>query len=369
MGKTEIAHGELSRRDFLKTGIGAALGVATGALTFGAAGWPSAAEKAVVSIVKVSNDKIGIAVEEAIDLLGGINAVAKGKERIMLKPNLVAESPAFTTKREVIKTLAHLMKGSGKEVFIGEGSAAAGGFNAKQGEVYRTKNEAILNGMQQYVFDQLGYSDLARSLHIPLINLHSGEMVEVAVPGALVFDKITLHHSLTEIDLLCSVPMMKTHVLASVSLGMKNLIGLYPGRVYASVRAGVHDRAAKRGSRGVAFEIVDMVKANKLGLVVVDGSTAMEGNGPTQGSLVKMGLIIAGTNPLATDMVASRIMGFSTEEIPTFTWAQRVGMKPSSFEEIEVRGERISNVERVLVKPAVVSWESISQVWGAKELQ
>jgi len=364
-----MTHGELSRRDFLRAGIGAALGAATGTPAFRAAGWPLMPERAVVSVVKVQNDRIGFAVERAIDLLGGIETVAKGKNRIMLKPNLVAESPDFTTKREVIKTLSQLMKASGKEVFIGEGSATAGGFNAKNGEVYRTRNEEVLNGMQQYVFDQLGYTDLAHSLHIPLINLHSGEMVEVSVPDAFVFDKITLHRSLTDIDLLCSVPMMKTHVLASVTLGMKNLIGLYPGSIYASVRAGVHDRAAKGGSRGIAFEIVDMVRANKLGLVIVDGSMAMEGNGPTGGNLVKMGVIVAGTNPLATDMVAARIMGFTTREIPAFTCAQSAGMKPSSLEEIEVRGERISNVWRMFKKPDVVSWESISHVWGVKEMQ
>jgi uncharacterized protein (DUF362 family) len=359
---------DLSRREFLRVTMGVAMGAATGSLTLGAVRWPSTPERAVVSVVKIKRDKIGVAVEEAMDLLGGIETVAKGKERIMLKPNLVAEGPHFTTKPEVIKALSRLMKASGKEVLIGEGSAAAGGFNAKQGEVYRTKNKAILNGMQQYVFDQLGYTELAKSMHIPLINLHSGEMVDVSVPSAFVFEKITLHHSLTDIDLLCSVPMMKTHTLATVTLGMKNLIGLYPGSVYGSVRAWVHDHAAKAGSQGVASEIVDMVRANKLGLVVVDGSTAMEGDGPTQGSLVKMGVIIAGTNPLATDLVAAQIMGFKTEEIPTFTLAQRAGMKPTSLEEIEVRGEKISNVKRVLKKPAVVPWESISQVWGVKEM-
>jgi uncharacterized protein (DUF362 family) len=82
-----------------------------------------------------------------------------------------------------------------------------------------------------------------------------------------------------------------------------------------------------------------------------------------------MGVIVAGTNPLATDMVAARIMGFKTNEIPTFTYAQRAGMKPSSLDEIEVRGERISNVGRMFKKPAVVSWESISPVWGVKEMQ
>lgn len=364
-----MTHSELSRRDFLKAGFGVALGTATGILTLDAVGWPTMPKKALVSIVKIKKDKIGYAVEEAIDLLGGIKTVAKGKERIMLKPNLVAESLDSTTKREVIKTLSVLMKASGREVLIGEGSAAVGGFNVKQGETYRTRNEAILNGMQQYVFDRLGYTELAHSIHVPLINLHSGEMVEVSVPGAFIFDKITLHRSLTEIDMLCSVPMMKTHVLAGVTLGMKNLIGLYPGSVYGSVRAGVHDRAAHAGSHGVAFEIVDMVRANKLGLVVVDGSTAMQGNGPMEGSLVKMGVIVAGTNPLATDMVAARIMGFNTNEIPTFTYAQRVGMKPSSFDEIEIMGERISDVARMFKKPAVVSWQSISPVWGVKEMQ
>jgi uncharacterized protein (DUF362 family) len=223
--------------------------------------------------------------------------------------------------------------------------------------------------MQQHVFDNLGYTDLAHTMHIPLINLHSGEMVEVSVPGAFSFDRITLHRLLTDIDMLCSVPMMKTHVLATVTLGMKNLIGLYPGSIYASVRAGVHDRAASAGSRGIAFEIVDMVRANKLGLVVVDGSMAMEGDGPTGGSLVKMGVIVAGTNPLATDMVAARIMGFTPEEIPVFSCAQKAGMTPMSLEEIEVRGERLREVRRNFKKPSVVTWESISQFWGVKEMQ
>jgi len=70
--------------------------------------------------------------------------------------------------------------------------------------------------MQQFVFDSLGYTELARSLNIPLVNLHVGDMVEVDVPGGLAYPKLTLHRALTETDLLCSVPMMKTHGLATV---------------------------------------------------------------------------------------------------------------------------------------------------------
>jgi uncharacterized protein (DUF362 family) len=349
-----------TRRDFIKLGLAGTL--------YTAAGFPAVTPKPVVSIVKIKNDKIDYAVEKAIDLLGGINTVTHGKNSIMLKPNLVAESPTYTTKPAVIQALARLMKNAGKDVLIGEGSAAAGGFNFKDNEQYRTRKQDILDPMQKFIFDQLGYTELSHSMGIPLVNLHSGDLVDVTVPHALAFDKITLHKSLQDIDMLCSVPIMKTHVLATVTLGMKNLIGLYPGTVYYSVRSWLHDRAHEKKSPGVAFEIVDMVLANKLGLVVIDASMAMEGNGPTGGSLVKMDLIMAGTNPLATDMVAASIMGFEPTEIPTFTWAIKSGMRPSDINEIEIRGETIKSVRRKFVKPNILHWSDINKSWGVKEI-
>jgi uncharacterized protein (DUF362 family) len=360
---------QISRRDFLVKGS-AAIGYATLSSLMGSCAPQkiTLSGKPVVSIVKIKRGKIDVAVEEAIDLLEGIEAVTEGKDRIMLKPNLVAESPDFTTKPEVIKTLARLMKEAGKEVLIGEGSAAVGGFNARGGEVYRTSNRDILDRMQQFVFDELGYTELAKSLEIPLINLHSGEMIDVPVPDGLAFDKITLHHTLSEIDLLCSVPMMKTHTLATVTLGMKNLIGLYPGTAYCSVRACVHDLAADAGSPGIAFETIDMVKANKLGLVVVDGSMAMEGDGPTEGDLVRMDVIIAGTNPLATDLVAANVMGFEANEVPTFVWANKAGLGPRSLDEVEIRGVGLDDVKRRFGRPTLYSWNSIRDHWGVREM-
>jgi uncharacterized protein (DUF362 family) len=363
-----MRHRGLSRREFVTTGMGVAAGVAAGRLGFGPWKLGGGQAPATVSVVRIKNDRVGYAVELALDLLGGIETVARDKNRIMLKPNLVAESPLFTTKPIVVRTLADLMKRAGKEVLIGEGSAAGMGFNVRGGVQYRTRDREILDGMQRYVFDTLGYTELARTAGVPLVNLHSGELAEVHLEHGLALDTISLHHSLTEIDLLCSVPMMKTHVLAAVTLGMKNLIGLYPGTVYYSVRSWLHEHAARAHSPGVAFEILDMVRANKLGLVVVDGSMAMEGDGPTAGRLVKMDLIIAGTNPLATDMVAAHIMGFEPHEVPTFTWANRLGMRPTSVNEIEIRGEALSHARRPLLKPHVIPWESIGRTWGVREL-
>ncbi len=366
---------QISRRDFIKTAAVGATAMLVACQTRQLPTPTSLPETAVsvskrpaVSIVKIKSGDIERAVEAAVDLLGGIESVAQGKERIMLKPNLVSNDPRATTKPQVIHALAKLMKNAGKDVSIGEGSAAAGGFNAIDDITYRTKNRELLEAMQQFVFDDLGYTEFARSMKIPLINLHLGKMVDVEVPNGFAYQNITLHHSLTEIDLLCSVPMMKTHTLATVTLGMKNLIGLYPGTIYSTVRAGVHDHAADAGSPGVAFETIDMVRANKLGLVVVDGSTAMEGNGPGNGTLVPMDVIIAGTNPLATDMVAASVMGFEPEEIPTFVWANKAGMQPQSLDEIDIRGEEVSRVSRRFVEPQLNSWNDIRSVWGVQEI-
>jgi len=322
----------------------------------------------VVSIVRIPDGNIDYAVEHAIDLLGGMPSVTKGKERVLLKPNLVSPQPNATTKPAVVRALVRLMKGAGKEVSIGEGSAAAPPFNVHGLEVFRTTKRELLDPMQQAVFDQLGYSELARSLRVPLINLHTGELVDVQVPGAFVFDKVTIHRSLVETDLLCSVPMMKTHSLAGVTLGMKNLVGVFPGTVYQAVRGRMHDAAAKVEPSGTASAVVDMVRANKLGLTVVDASSAMEGFGPTNGTQVPMETIVAGTNPLATDMVAAYLMGFEPQEIPTFVWANKAGMRPERLDEIELRGEPVEKVRRVFKRPPIVPWSVAGKGWATREI-
>jgi uncharacterized protein (DUF362 family) len=325
-------------------------------------------KKDIVSIVRVKDGNVTKAVEEAVDLLGGIKSVTAGRQSILLKPNLVAPDKRCTTKPEVVKALAQMLKREGKEVMIGEASAAAESFNVIGNDTYRTKKKDILDRMQKYVFDNLGYTEIAKSLNIPLINLHSGDIVEVALNGGFAAKSVRIHKALTEVDLVCSVPMMKTHTLATVTLAMKNLIGLYPGTEYYSVRSWLHDRAAERGSAGVAYEVIDMNRAVKTGLSVIDATSAMEGNGPFNGTLVDMGLIIAGTSPLATDIVGATIMGFESDQIPAISLAHKAGMEPAYLSDIEIRGLDIEQIKRQFVKPQVSKWTDINKFWGIKEL-
>jgi uncharacterized protein (DUF362 family) len=360
---------KISRRKFISTASTVAIGSAAFGLNPVNEGNLSGISKnEIVSIVRIKDGNIARAVEEAIDLLGGIKSATRGKNRIMLKPNLVTSSSDCTTKLIVVKTLAQLMQKAGKEVIIGEGSAAAPNFNFIDNVTLRTKKRAILDAMQQNVFDTLGFSEMARTLNIPLINLHSGDIVEIPLKNGFAAKSVKIHKSIAEADLLCSVPMMKTHVLATVTLAMKNLIGLYPGTEYYSVRSWLHDRAAEAGSPGIAYEVIDMNSAVKTGLSVIDASSAMEGDGPTGGTLVDMGLIIAGTSPLATDMVGASLMGFELNEIPAIVLAHKTGVLPTSLNNIEIRGLSIDRSRRPFVKPNIVKWTDISNSFGAKEL-
>jgi len=61
---------------------------------------------------------------------------------------------------------------------------------------------------------------------------------------------------------------------------------------------------------------------------VVDGLIGMEGMGPMQGDPVQPGIIIAGADPVAIDMVCARIMGFNWRKIPTIREAFDLEMFP-----------------------------------------
>jgi len=150
-------------------------------------------------------------------------------------------------------------------------------------------------------------------------------------------------------------------MLTTVTLGIKNLVGLYPGTIYNTVRAGVHDHAADADSPGVAFEIIDMMRTNKLGLVVVDVQRPWKATAPVMGNLYRW----TSSSPAPTP---ASMMGFKPGKIPTFVWANKAGMQPQSLDEIEVRSEKVSNVRQRFARPQLPAWNDIRSVWGVQEI-
>jgi uncharacterized protein (DUF362 family) len=83
---------------------------------------------------------------------------------------------------------------------------------------------------------------------------------------------------------------------------------------------------------------------------VIDGFVAMEGNGPVHGNLIHLGAAVAGTDSIATDAVASYIMGFNPSDIGYLYYANNEGQGISELSKIDVLGASISDVQK-LCKP------------------
>lgn len=54
---------------------------------------------------------------------------------------------------------------------------------------------------------------------------------------------------------------------------------------------------------------------------IIDGLIGMEGEGPMQGNAKEVGLLIGGADPVAVDLVVSRLMGFDWQKLPVIKYA------------------------------------------------
>jgi uncharacterized protein (DUF362 family) len=81
-----------------------------------------------------------------------------------------------------------------------------------------------------------------------------------------------------------------------------------------------------------------------------------------------MNAIIASCNTVAADMTAAHLMGFSPHEIPTFAWANKAGLRPERLEEIEFRGDPLSDLRREFERPRILPWSVARGVWATREI-
>jgi hypothetical protein len=84
--------------------------------------------------------------------------------------------------------------------------------------------------------------------------------------------------------------------------------------------------------------------------VVVDGIVAGEREGPLVPGPKRCGVLVAGYDPVETDLVCSRIMGFDYRKMPTFRYAMQAHKYPlydGKPESIEIRSGRCSTFDGI----------------------
>ena len=95
-------------------------------------------------------------------------------------------------------------------------------------------------------------------------------------------------------------------------------------------------------------------------LSVVDGFVAMHREGPRHGTPIKLGTVVAGTDPVAVDAVAAAVMGFDPHSIGYLKYAEAAGLGLASLDRIELVGDPLSQVRRRCVPH---SNHAIQQHW------
>jgi uncharacterized protein (DUF362 family) len=200
-------------------------------------------------------------------------------------------------------------------------------------EVYVVESDATITNADK-AFKSTGMKEMCQRHGVECLNLrHVKDRVKIAIPDGEALQSIKVPRIVTE-SAIINVAKLKTHMSTKVTLGMKNLFGLLPDKF-----------KGKYHMKGISKVIVDINRVLKPALTVIDGFIGMEGRGPTGGIPVKMDLIIAGTDVVATDAIACRIIGFEPLEIVHIRKAFEKGL--GNVDDIEILGSRLEDVKRV----------------------
>jgi uncharacterized protein (DUF362 family) len=264
---------------------------------------------------------------DGLDALGFGSRHVAGKS-VLLKPNLVEpsrEAPQINTHPSLVLAAARVfLRRGAREVLVAEG----------QGHCRDT----------DYVLEQSGLGEVLARSRIPFIDLNHDDILSST--NNLRYTSLatlSLPASLRRADLIVSMPKMKTHHWAGVTLSMKNLFGVMPGVAYGWPKNVLHHA-------GIPESILDITAAVRPGLAIVDGIVAMEGDGPIMGAPRSAGVIVMGANLPAVDATAARLMGFDPWKISYLAAASGL-LGPIAERHIAQRGEPIAALAQTFLRP------------------
>jgi uncharacterized protein (DUF362 family) len=268
-----------------------------------------------VKISRVQGDDISGILKEAVQA-----SALQGKKRILIKPNLSHYEyvKGVVTSPELTAELIGLLRDHAEEVIVGESE----GFN------YSCRAAFQQTGMQAAVENAGG----------TIINLSEDKVVEVKFPAGGKLKRLFLPKTALEADAVVDLPLMKTHEFMTYSGALKNLFGLVPSnrRIY------LHPYLPE-----VFWRLYSVFKP---ALTLMDVRVGLEGNGPTKGIPVPMGLILTGNDALATDIVAAQVMKLNWKDTYLGYVAKKSGVKE---EDLTIQGVPVHEVARRFLLPRI----------------
>lgn len=224
----------------------------------------------------------------------GTREVIGGQSRILIKPNLVNQSPPpITLPVEMAEILIETLRSwTDAEIILAEGT---GEKHLETADVFRTH----------------GYDLLARRADVQLLDLNHAPLVRLENDDCEVFPWFMIPRIMLD-SYVVSVAVLKAHTLAGVTLSMKNMIGCAPPSYY---QQGGHWKKSAFHSR-MHRSIYDLNTHRAPDLAIVDASIGMARShlgGPACDPPV--GKLLAGFDPVAVDAAGAHLLGIDWTEV------------------------------------------------------
>ena len=160
------------------------------------------------------------------------------------------------------------------------------------------------------VLAESGLGSRLRSQQIRFVDLNRDELCNVPVKATYTgLEHLWLPRTVVASDFIVSMPKIKTHHWAGVTLSMKNMFGIVPGTKYGWPKNVLH-------WKGIHRSILDICATAPIHFVIADGVIAMQGNGPLHGTHRHLGKIVLADDPVAADFTCARLMGLN----PSLVW-------------------------------------------------
>jgi uncharacterized protein (DUF362 family)/NAD-dependent dihydropyrimidine dehydrogenase PreA subunit len=255
-----------------------------------------------------------------------------GGKRVLLKPNILSDndpSRCVSTHPVIVEAMIRLMQSKGATVLVGDSPA-----------IHRNNFRAEKSGIPK-VCNTTGavWVDFLINPVVKKINSRNVRIAAVA----------------DEVDLIISLPKLKNHELMYFTGAIKNTLGLIPGFSKAKQHGVYRDR------NSFGEFLVDLCEAVTPDYYLMDGIMGMEGPGPgPKGIPVSTGVLLGSTNPLAVDIIASRIAGYNPIDVPTTRTALIRKIWLGSEDEIIYDGPEINTIIKTDFKKIPVSGNSNS---------
>ena len=265
----------------------------------------------VLSCDSYEEERIYTLLKRGLKELGGVGALINKEEKILLKPNLLKKAEvekAVITHPAVVGAFARILREEGYENIVLADSCGHG----------TTKQVIQGTGMDTYL----------EKYQIPAIDYTKG--VHVENPDGVQAKEFILPKELLEADCVISLSKMKTHALERITGAVKNSYGF----IYGKNKAIGHTKYPSADS--FARMLIDLNQYVKPRLYIMDGITAMEGNGPGSGDPTVMNVILMSTDPVALDSVFARLVYLKPEMVPTNYHGEKMGLGNCKEANIEI---------------------------------